>query len=251
MLFNYHTHTFRCHHASGTEREYIENAIKKGIKTLGFSDHVPYIFPDGYVSKCRMLPEETAGYFDTVRALAKEYSGKIRILCGFEAEYYPTYYKENMETLKKYSPDFFILGQHFLGDEPEGRVVSGSKTEEALNEYVDQTLTALSTGDFLYFAHPDVIGYRADGEVMEKCFTKLCEGAKDMDIPLEINLLGIRTDRHYPDIRFFQIAKKVGNKVILGTDAHSPEQMLHPTDEKEAMDMVEGLGLDLIREPIL
>ena len=29
MNYNYHTHTFRCHHATGTEREYIEEAIKK------------------------------------------------------------------------------------------------------------------------------------------------------------------------------------------------------------------------------
>ena len=45
-----HTHTFRCGHASGTEREYIENAIAAGFDTLGFSDHAPYVFRDGYYS---------------------------------------------------------------------------------------------------------------------------------------------------------------------------------------------------------
>ena len=39
MIANYHTHTWRCHHADGTEREYVENAIAAGIKILGFSDH--------------------------------------------------------------------------------------------------------------------------------------------------------------------------------------------------------------------
>ena len=37
MRFNLHTHTFRCRHASGTEREYIENAIRSGMDLLGFS----------------------------------------------------------------------------------------------------------------------------------------------------------------------------------------------------------------------
>lgn len=50
MLCNYHTHTFRNRHSSGTEREYIEAAIGCGIRTLGFSEHAPYRYPDGYSS---------------------------------------------------------------------------------------------------------------------------------------------------------------------------------------------------------
>ncbi len=251
MLFNYHTHTARCHHANGTEREYIEAAIKKEIKVLGFSDHAPFNFPDGYVSKCRMTFDKLAGYFDTVRALAKEYEGKIRILCGLEMEYYPALHKEQMETLEKYSPDYLILGQHYLGDEKDGRSAPTRKNDEEFNEYIEQVIAAMRTGDFLYLAHPDIIGYNFTESVMEKGYKRLCEGAKDMNIPLEINLLGIRGGRHYPDARFFEIAKKVGNKILLGTDAHSPEDFLHLTDEKEACAMVETLGLDLIREPIL
>lgn len=33
---NYHTHTYRCQHAYGSEREYIEAAIRMGIAELGF-----------------------------------------------------------------------------------------------------------------------------------------------------------------------------------------------------------------------
>jgi histidinol-phosphatase (PHP family) len=58
MTVNYHTHTVRCRHASGTEREYIETAISRGITTLGFSDHSPYIFDGVYYSSFRMRPEE-------------------------------------------------------------------------------------------------------------------------------------------------------------------------------------------------
>ena len=46
LTANYHTHTYRCQHAGGTEREYIEKAIEVGIKKLGFSDHVPCPFKD-------------------------------------------------------------------------------------------------------------------------------------------------------------------------------------------------------------
>ena len=50
MQVNLHTHTTRSHHASGTEREYIENAIAGGLTRFGFSDHAPYVFRDGYYS---------------------------------------------------------------------------------------------------------------------------------------------------------------------------------------------------------
>ena len=46
LLYNYHTHTYRCGHASGKEEDYVLAAIKLGIKRLGFSDHI--ILPQGY-----------------------------------------------------------------------------------------------------------------------------------------------------------------------------------------------------------
>ena len=79
MLFNYHTHTKRCNHATGEEREYIETAIQGGLKSLGFSDHAPYIFPDGHQSFFRMKQDQLHEYAETVRALAKEYEKDIRV----------------------------------------------------------------------------------------------------------------------------------------------------------------------------
>ena len=58
LIANYHTHTWRCNHASGSERQYVENALQAGLVVLGFSDHAPYIFPDGYYSTFRMFPDE-------------------------------------------------------------------------------------------------------------------------------------------------------------------------------------------------
>jgi hypothetical protein len=38
----------RCQHAVGEEREYVEEAIKEGFEVIGFSDHSPYLFKNGY-----------------------------------------------------------------------------------------------------------------------------------------------------------------------------------------------------------
>ena len=87
MIANYHTHTWRCRHADGTEREYVENAIKAGLKILGFSDHTPQVYPGGYRSSVKMLPSELEGYVDTVLSLKREYKDDIEIRLGLETEY--------------------------------------------------------------------------------------------------------------------------------------------------------------------
>ena len=83
MICNLHAHTFRCNHASGTEREYIENAIAAGMKIYGFADHAPYPFPEGYYSGFRMRPELQEDYVNTLLALREESispdEGKLRL----------------------------------------------------------------------------------------------------------------------------------------------------------------------------
>ena len=79
MKANYHTHTSRCHHAEGEDREYIENAIKGGYKVLGFSDHCPWVYRDGFVSGIRMLPSQLDDYFKSLTDLKAEYSSDKNI----------------------------------------------------------------------------------------------------------------------------------------------------------------------------
>ena len=51
MIANYHTHTWRCRHADGTEREYVERAIEAALKFSVF-DHSPYPFPTATIPAC-------------------------------------------------------------------------------------------------------------------------------------------------------------------------------------------------------
>ena len=94
MIANYHTHTPRCKHAQGSEEAYVRCAIEAGIQTLGFSDHTPYPFPNGYVSTFRMAVEELPGYANAVRTVQAQFSGQIGIRLGVEAEFYPKYFAD-------------------------------------------------------------------------------------------------------------------------------------------------------------
>ena len=229
MIANYHTHTWRCMHANGDEKEYVENAIENGLEILGFSDHTPMPYPGDYVSGFKMAPDQLEDYVDTVLALKEEYRRDIDIRLGLEVEYYPALFEALLDLMRPYPIEYFLLGQHFLGNEI-GEPYSGNRTfsKEALIRYCAQTKEALETGRFTYFAHPDLIFFLGDKSLYMKEMRALCEHAKKLGIPLEINLLGIETNRNYPNPLFWKIAGEVGNDVILGSDAHSPNDVFVP-----------------------
>lgn len=91
MKTNYHTHTTRCMHATGSDEDYVLSAIKGGYQELGFSDHTPWKYHTDYVADMRMLPEELPGYVESLRSLREKYQDQISIKIGLECEYFPAY----------------------------------------------------------------------------------------------------------------------------------------------------------------
>lgn len=249
MYANYHTHTKRCNHATGEMCEYVEEAIKSGKKILGFSDHSPYIFDGGYYSTFRMTPQETEQYVKDIDKLREEYKNDIKIYTGFELEYYPTFFEGTIKFLKQFDYDYLILGQHALNDEYNGAYTyNAMTTADDLILYVKQTIEAMETGEFLYLAHPDVIYFHEDLVLYKQEMEKLCIRAKELSIPLEINLLGMSDNRLYPFDAFWEIAKKVGNDVVLGCDAHSPKALNNKEVEKKAVEYASKFGFTPLKE---
>ncbi|NLV91729.1 MAG: histidinol-phosphatase [Firmicutes bacterium] len=251
MKVNYHTHTYRCRHAEGTDREYVEAAIAAGIKVVGFSDHAPIPFADGFVSSSRMAMDELEGYVNSIRSLQQEYKSDIRILLGYEAEYYPDEFASMIAHLEQYGYDFLILGQHYLGREQDGRAVGNCGDDQSLQDYVDQVLAGLETGKFLYLAHPDMINYQGPEENMFNALVTICQKLKELNMPVEYNLLGARDNRHYPTTTLLRAAKAVGNSIILGADAHQPHVFARKQDVDAARKLIEGYGLTIINEPLI
>ena len=95
LNYNYHTHTYRCGHAKGKDKDYVNAAIANGFKVLGFSDHV---ILKGYKQPgIRGNYSQLNNYIKSINRLKKAYDGKIEIHLGFECEYFPSmmdYYKK-------------------------------------------------------------------------------------------------------------------------------------------------------------
>lgn len=245
MNFNLHTHTYLCHHATGTPEEYVEEAIKRGIKQLGFSEHAPYRFENGYKSGFRMNADDISIYFETLNGLKEKYKDKIEIFIGFETEYYPKLFDSLLKSLENYKYDYLILGQHFTDNEYDG-VYSGDPTndESVLEKYIFQVIEGIKTGKFTYIAHPDLINFvDRKSTVYKKSAEKLCLAAKDFGVPLEFNFHGIRIKNKYPCREFFKIASEIKNDIVLGIDAHESDEITDVSTEKEAIKILNELNI--------
>ena len=86
MKVNLHTHTVRCYHAEGTDEEYVLAAMEAGFDKLGFSDHTPFPYTDGFFNGDKMEMDQLEDYIASVEALRRQYAGEIEILLGLECE---------------------------------------------------------------------------------------------------------------------------------------------------------------------
>ena len=258
MLTNYHTHTYRCHHASQVpDEEYVKAAIEAGYSILGFSDHTPWPYegekPD---RRERMDMSELQEYLDSVAALKEKYAGKIEIKAGLECEYFPKFLGWLSEVKPKF--DYLILGNHFgLSDEHGEPYYGSEKGKDLLEEYTAYTIAGMGTGLFDYLAHPELpfANYPVFDEKAEACARMICLEAKALDMPIEYNLYGtLKQDRGlqkglgYPAKEFWQVAAEYGCRTIVGVDAHSPEFIADTARMSRAKEFLLSLGLHVIDE---
>ena len=205
MKANYHTHTARCGHATGTDEDYV---------------------------------------------LAAQYKDKIHILTGFECEYFPDYMNWLADMRAENHLDYLILGNHFDHDDEYGMYFGNIRTAAQLRRYVDSAVKGLETGLFSYLAHPDLF-MRDYGKPFDEngcaAARELCQACKALDIPMEYNLHDrflspVTHRRSYPDAHFFEIVRQEGVRVLIGVDAHEPEEIRNPAQWELASRELEPFG---------
>lgn len=233
--FNYHTHTNRCGHAgTATEIEYVERARANGITQLGFSDHVPVPELAYQDPEHQMHISEVDEYVKSIRNLQAE-NPDMKINVGFEVEFDPM--KEQFFGELREKVDYMILGQHFIPTS-NGLVKKNNNPNYPL-QYADMLCKAMESGIFDIIAHPDIFMESRDSFATEeakrqfddnakKASKKICEKAKEVGIPVELNFAGIDKGKNgkypYPHPTFWKIASEEGVQVLYGVDAHDPMQ---------------------------
>ena len=226
---NFHTHTSRCMHANGKDEEYVLAAIEAGYEVLGFSDHTPWKYDSDFVANMRMPLSQFDDYYQSISSLKEKYKDKIEIKIGLECEYYPKYMDWLKSLAKEYKLDYLIFGNHYYQSDETG-IYYGNCSMDHVEDYFTSTLEGLQTGMYSCLAHPELIllnPYLKWNDRLEEGFHKICKLSKELEIPLEYNVLGFKKARQmgfvaYPNPRFWQIASQYKNKAIIGMDAHQP-----------------------------
>lgn len=238
QTFNYHTHTNRCGHAGISEdREYVERARANGITQLGFSDHVPVPELAYQDSEHQMHISEVDEYVESIRNLQAE-NPDMKINVGFEVEFDPM--KEQFFGELREKVDYMILGQHFVPSS-NGLVKKNNNPDYPI-KYANMLCKAMESGIFDIVAHPDIFMEYRDSLASEEAKRQfddnavvashmICNKAKEIGIPIELNFAGIDKGQimsdgkySYPHPTFWKIASETGVQVLYGVDAHDPSQ---------------------------
>ena len=107
--FNLHTHSV---YSDGKSQphEIVEEAIRQGLTTIGFSEHSPLPFDNTFSVKSADMP----CYVAEIDQLKAEFKDKIDIYCALETDYLTGISEPFAETKEKYHLDYLIGGVHLV-----------------------------------------------------------------------------------------------------------------------------------------
>lgn len=262
---NYHTHTMLCNHAEGMPEDYVQEAIALGYEEIGITDHNPIpveflggqAFLENWCHRNMSYNVYRNIYLPIMKEIKEKYKNEIRIYSGLECEYLPEH-SEYYENLRK-DLDYLNLGIHFFPH--QGKILSSYAhvSHKTIGAYASIAKTAMNSGLFKIFVHPDLFLFDYKDEQGKRTFDQHCldasrsiiETAILNDVYLEINVNGIENSKRfrnseewlYPNYEFWKVVREYPEaKVVIGVDAHELKA-LSSDKIRLVEEMVEKIGL--------
>ena len=241
--FDLHIHTTWCDGADAPEA-CVRAAIAKGFRAIGFSSHA--MLP-GRLLDWTLSPERAAAYAAEIRALAAAYDGRIRVLCGVEADFmHGGGASPDCPAYDAISPDYVIGSVHYVVS-PDGVPRPVDKSPESLAQAVAEGFGG-SAEAFIraYFAQEremlrhrfDIVGhadlvrkFNAKHSFFDESaawYLSELEATADAIAAsgkiVEVNAGAIARgwmDDAYPSAAFREMLRARGARFVLSSDAHS------------------------------
>ena len=241
--FNLHTHSVYSDGKS-QPREIVEEAVRQGFTTLGFSEHSPLPFDNNFsVKEADMLR-----YVAEIAQLKEEFKDKIDLYCALESDYLPGASEPFAVTKEKYHLDYLIGGVHLVGQSAnpdEIWFIDGPKWEvydeglqkffdgdihRAVRRFFEQSNEMIENEQFDIIAHFDKIKmhnreryFHEDEPWYRKLALETLDLIREKGLVMEINTRGIYKKRYngfYPSPWLMEEACKMGVPAIISADAH-------------------------------
>ena len=203
-----------------------------------------------------MTTKEASEYSEWIEE-AKE-AAAFPVYQGYECEWEESYTGWYDELKANFGADYLVLGSHWVADGSSHIYIPDVESPSLLNKYIDQTIEGMRSGHFAFIAHPDLFmaGYKEWDDQSKACSQAILDAASDLDLPIEINGLGItRTPNHtkrgmrypYPFVEFWEMASLTNVRVICNSDAHNPQDVI--MNAWKARDFASRFGIEPLELP--
>lgn len=244
---NYHVHTNFCD-GLDSPRTMAEAAVKENITSLGILCHSMWPFSSDWHIPVR----EHDAFLTEVKDLKKEFSSKMDLYAGFEADYIPGMCRPDFSYFKEggLCPDYiigsvhYVQGNHglFTVDGPEKEFTDGVKNyfagdyKKAIREYFYLERIMIEQNDFTFIGHPDLIRklngrikfFDENDEWYKNELKELAKVISSSGKCVEVNTGAIAkgyTDSPYPSRYFLELLYEKNVPITVSTDAHSKEHL--------------------------
>ncbi|PYE49010.1 histidinol-phosphatase [Deinococcus yavapaiensis] len=230
---DYHTHHRRCGHASGSLRDVVEAALEQNLHAIGLSDHAPMLFLPGDHPQpgTAMAKSEFGAYVREMHDLKSEYAERVVVNVGVEADYVPGSVDDYRALLAGGDFDYVIGSVHFIDGWHlfQEQRPDGVTREDLWDRALVLTREAAETGLFSILGHLDVL--KTKGHLPDRVDTprlhETLDAVADLGVAMELNTSGWRKSANecFPSLAILKLAAKRGIPVVLGSDAHRPEDV--------------------------
>lgn len=260
-----HMHTWFSTDSEACPRDMADEAVRKGLKTICFTDH----FDKDDLEWGEEGIFDVDAYFVEMQKLQEEYAGKLNIRIGIELGL-RTYLKDYYEELTKKYPFDFVIGSvhnvpykkdaegNILYTDPAAEKLFTDRTDkEAYRLMMETTLENVRTSDcFQTFGHLDYVvrygksrekeySYTDYADIIDEILKLLIEKEKGLEVNSAGLKYGLPFAHPHPDV--LKRYRELGGEIItIGADAHKPEHIAY--DFAKAEEILKSCGFKYYTE---
>ena len=260
-----HMHTWFSTDSEACPRDMADEAVRKGLKTICFTDH----FDKDDLEWGEEGIFDVDAYFVEMQKLQEEYAGKLNIRIGIELGL-RTYLKDYYEELTKKYPFDFVIGSvhnvpykkdaegNILYTDPAAEKLFTDRTDkEAYRLMMETTLENVRTSDcFQTLGHLDYVvrygksrekeySYTDYADIIDEILKLLIEKEKGLEVNSAGLKYGLPFAHPHPDV--LKHYRELGGEIItIGADAHKPEHIAY--DFAKAEEILKSCGFKYYTE---
>lgn len=260
-----HMHTWFSTDSEACPRDMADEAVRKGLKTICFTDH----FDKDDLEWGEEGIFDVDAYFAEMQKLQEEYAGKLNIRIGIELGL-RTYLKDYYEELTKKYPFDFVIGSvhnvpykkdaegNILYTDPAAEKLFTDRTDkEAYRLMMETTLQNVRTlGCFQTLGHLDYVvrygktrekeySYTEYADMIDEILKLLIEKGKGLEVNSAGLKYGLPFVHPHPDV--LKRYRELGGEIItIGADAHKPEHIAY--DFAKAEEILKSCGFKYYTE---